>query len=317
MRKSPVTTSLQASLDQYLAIRRALGVKLQLPGRLLQRFVDFADAAGATYITTDLALAWATQPANVQPAQWANRLGMVRRFAQHCSASDPRTLVPPPDLLPYQLQRPEPYIYRDEDIIHLLEAAQQLPSASGLRPHTYATLFGLYVATGLRTNEPLHLDRDDVDLVNGVLTIRESKFGKSRYVPVHPTTQSALQRYAKRRDRRCPRPDSPSFFLSDRGTRLTEWAVRWTFVKLSRQIGLRGADDSRGPRLLDFRHRLAINTLIEWHRRGVDVERHLPELSTYLGHAHITDTYWYLTATPQLMHYVLRRVARSERGMRP
>ena len=163
----------------------------------------------------------------------------------------------------------------------------------------------------------MHLDRDDVDLVNGVLTIRESKFGKSRYVPVHPTTQSALQHYAKRRDRLCRYPASPSFFLSDRGTRLTEWAVRWTFVKLSRQIGLRSPDDSRGPRLLDFRHRLAIKTLTEWHRRGVDVERHLPELSTYLGHAHITDTFWYLTATPQLMHYVMRRVARSERGTRP
>ena len=134
MRKSTPTTSLQASLDQYLALRRALGVKLRLPGRLLQRFVDFADAAGVTYITTDLALAWATQPANVQPAQWANRLGMVRRFAQYCSASDPRTIVPSPDLLPYQLQRPEPYIYRDEDIGRLLAQARQLPSATGLRP---------------------------------------------------------------------------------------------------------------------------------------------------------------------------------------
>ncbi|MEZ0606707.1 tyrosine-type recombinase/integrase [Paraburkholderia sp. IW21] len=178
MRKSPVTPSSQISLDQYLALRRALGVKLRLPGRLLQSFVDFVDAAGATYIPTDLALAWATQPANVQPAQWANRLGMARRLAQYCSASDPRTLIPSPDLLPY-LQRPEPYIYRDEDIDHLLELARQLPSATGLRPHTYATLFGLYVATGLRINEALHLDCDDVDLVNGVLTIRESKFGKS------------------------------------------------------------------------------------------------------------------------------------------
>jgi integrase/recombinase XerD len=317
MRPPSATPSLQAALDQYLAVRRALGVKLHLPGRLLQRFVDFAGCADAAYITTDLALAWATQPADAQPAQWANRLGMVRRFAQYCSASDPRTIVPPPDLLPYQYRRPAPYIYRDEEIIRLLEAARQLPSVTGLRAHTYATLCGLYVATGLRANEPLRLDRDDVDLVTGVLTIRETKFGKSRYVPVHPTTQSALQRYAKRRDRLCRHPDSPSFFLSDGGTRLTDFTVRWTFVKLSHQIGLRAADASRGPRLHDFRHRLAINTLLDWHRRGVDVERHLPALSTYLGHAHITDTYWYLTATPQLLHYVLRRVERSERGARP
>ena len=173
------------------------------------------------------------------------------------------------------------------------------------------------MATGLRANEPLRLDRDDVDLVNGVLTIRDTKFGKSRYVPLHPTTQRALQRYAARRDQCCRNPATPSFFVSDRGTRLTEWCVRWTFVKLSHEIGLRGAGDSRGPRLHDLRHRLAINTLLRWYRRGVDVERHLPELSTYLGHAHITDTYWYLTATPQLLHYALRRVERSRQGHRP
>ena len=132
-----------------------------------------------------------------------------------------------------------------------------------------------------------------------VLTIRDTKFGKSRYVPLHPTTQRALQRYAARRDRCCHDLETPSFFVSDRGTRLTEWCVRWTFVKLSHEIGLRGAGDSRGPRLHDLRHRLAINTLLRWYQRGVDVERHLPELSTYLGHAHVTDTYWYLTATPE------------------
>ena len=310
-------SKLQAALDEYLALRRALGFKLRLPGRLLQRFVEFADHADATYITTDLAVQWATRPADAQPAQWANRLGMVRRFAQFCSSNDPHTTVPPLDLLPHRYHRPAPYLYRNEEITGLLEAARQLPSVTGLRPHTYATLFGLYVATGLRANEPLRLDRDDADLVNGVLTIRGTKFGKSRYVPLHPSTQRALQRYASRRDRLCRNPDTASFFLSDRGTRLTEWSVRWTFVKLSHQIGLRDAGDSRGPRLHDFRHRLAINTILAWYRRGVDVERHLPELSTYLGHAHITDTYWYLTATPTLLRYVLQRVERSERGTRP
>jgi len=172
------------------------------------------------------------------------------------------------------------------------------------------------VATGLRANEPLRLDRDDVDLTNGVLTIRGTKFGKSRYVPVHPSTLRALQRYAELRDRCCPDPATSSFFVSDRGTRLTEWCVRWTFVKLSREIGLRGADDSRGPRLHDLRHRLATATLLRWYRHGVDVERHLPQLSAYLGHAHVTDTYWYLTATPELLHYVMQRVQRS-REQRP
>ena len=194
-------SKLQSALDEYLAVRRALGYKLRLSGRLLQRFVELADRQGAAYITSDLALAWATQPVAAQPAQWANRLGMVRRFAQYCSASDPRTIVPASDLLPHRYHRPDPYLYRDEEITRLLEAARRLPSAIGLRPHTFATLFGLYVATGLRANEPLRLDRDDVDLVNGVLTIRETKFGKSRYVPLHATTQRALQRYAELRDR--------------------------------------------------------------------------------------------------------------------
>lgn len=309
--------TLQAALDDYLALRRALGFELRLAGRLLQRFVDFAQATNAAFITTELALQWATQPTDAQPAQWANRLGMVRRFAQYCSSIDPRTVVPAPDLLPYRLARPSPYIYRDEQIAQLIEAARALPSQTGLRPHTYSTLFALYAVTGMRTQEPLRLDRDDVDLGNGVLTVRGTKFGKSRYVPVHPSTVRGLRRYVARRDRLCPSPQSPGFFLSEQGTRITQWSVRWTFVKLSRQIGLRQSGDSRGPRLLDFRHRLAINTLSRWHRLGVDVEKHLPELSTYLGHVHVSDTYWYLSATPELLGQALRRVERAERGGRP
>jgi integrase/recombinase XerD len=307
-------STLRASLNEYLGVRRALGVQLNLTGRLLQRFVDFAEQAHASYITTDLALRWATQPAHAQPAQWANRLGMVRRFALYCSATDPRTVVPPQDLLPFAQSRSAPYIYCHEEVIRLIHAAHQLPSTTGLRPHTFATLFGLYAVTGMRTNEPLHLDNDDVDLVNGVLTIRTAKFGKQRYVPIHSSTKRVLQCYARRRDHLCPNPRSASFFLSERGTRLTEWCVRWTFINLSHQIGLRQPGDSRGPRLLDFRHRLAVNTLIGWYRRGIDVERHLPELSTYLGHTQISDTYWYLTATPQLLRQVLRRVEEADKG---
>lgn len=307
-------SELQADLDEYLAVRRALGVKLRLAGRLLQRFVNFAEQEGATVITTDLALRWATQPADVQPAQWANRLGMVRRFAQYRRAVDPRTEVPPPDLLPYRSRRPSPYIYSDDEVRQLMKAAEQLPSVTGLRPHTFATLFGLFAVTGMRTNEPLHLDRDDVDLTHGVLTVRDTKFGKSRYVPIHASAQCVLQRYADQRDRLCRNPLSPSFFISERGTRLTEWSLRWTFVKLSRQIGLRGPSDSRGPRLHDFRHRFAVNTLLRWYRSGIDVERHLPELATYLGHAHVSDTYWYLTAIPELLHLAAQRLEQTVRG---
>lgn len=310
-------SELHAALEEYLSVRRALGVKLRLAGRLLKSFVDFAEREGASVITTDLALRWSTRPADVQPAQWANRLGIVRRFARYRNATDPRTEVPPPDLLPFRFQRPMPYLYSDEEVSRLLKAARQLPPATGLRPHTYATLFGLYAATGMRTNEPLHLDREDVDLVQGVLTVRGTKFGKSRYVPIHPSTQQALQNYAERRDALCPHSQAPSFFVAEHGTRLTESSVRWTFVKLSRQIGLRGPDDSHGPRLHDFRHRFAVNTLLQWYRGGHDVERHLPALATYLGHTHVTDTYWYLTAVPELLNLAALRLEQAKGGRLP
>ena len=306
-------SKLRAALDEYLAVRRALGYKLYRAGLLLQQFVDFAEQAGAAYITTDLASKWATLPPDAQRTWWAARLGVVRQFAQYCSSCDPRTVVPPSDLFPYAYRRVSPYLYRDKEIKALLNAAKQLPSKVGLRPHTYATLFGLYVATGLRTSEALRLDRADVDLAQGVLTIRDTKFGKSRYVCMHPSTRGALQRYAGNRDRLCRSPASPRFFLSDQGRGVSADMVRWTFIRLSRQIGLRDASDSRGPRIHDFRHRLAISTLTRWHRLGVDVERHLPELCTFLGHAHITDTQWYLTATPELLRHALRRVERGDR----
>ena len=308
---------LRTVLEEYLALRRSLGFKLRLAGRLLERFVEFTDSQGAEFITCELALQWATAPADVQPAQWANRLGMVRRLAQYHLATEPRTEVPPADLLPFRYRRQPPYIYSDAEVQALLWAAAELPSALGLRAATYTTLFGLYASTGLRTNEALRLDRDDVDLAQGVLQVNESKFGKSRWIPIHGSTQRVLAQYAAQRDRLCPQPNTPGFFVSERGTRITEWSLRYTFVKLSRQTGLRAASDARGPRIHDFRHRFAVNTLRDWYRAGVDVERHLPRLSTYLGHVHITDTYWYLSAIPELMQLANRHLQRTLSGVRP
>ena len=163
-----------------------------------------------------------------------------------------------------------------------------------------------------RLSEVLNLDRDDVDLTGGVLSVRDSKFGKSRYLPVHASTTQALTRYARHRDRLCPHPLVPAFFLAERGTRITEWALRWTFAKLSKQVGLRAPSKSHGigPRLHDLRHRFAVNTLLRWYRDEVDVERHIPRLATWLGHARVSDTYWYLTATPELLHLAARRLDR-------
>ena len=302
---------LQTLVEEYLATRRALGARLREDGRLLQRFVEFLARHRAAFVTTSLALQWATEPCEAQPAYWANRLGAVRGFARYASVADSRHEIPPTDLLPIGPRRTSPYIYSDKEVADLIGAAQSLHGTTGLRPRTYATVLALLAVTGMRSSEPSRLDRDDVDLQQGVLRIRESKFGKSRYLPVHESTCQALQGYATQRDHLCPDPSSQGFFLTERGTRLSPGALRQTFLNLSRQVGLRAASDSRGPRLHDLRHRFAVSTLQRWYRDGVDVERHLPRLSTYLGHAYVSDTYWYLTATPELLQLAVRRLDRT------
>jgi integrase len=225
----------------------------------------------------------------------------VRSFARYWSATDPRTEIPPMGLLPYRTKRATPYIYSNDEIQHLLKAARNLPPSTGLRPWTYYSLLGLMAVTGMRISEIIRLNHSDVDLKQGLLTVRLTKFSKSRLIPLHPSTVKKLKRYLHRRDELYPRHLTARFFLSNQGTPLTDCMVRWTFVKLSRQIGLRKVGDSYGPRLHDLRHRFAVTTLLHWYRTGVDVEQRLPVLSTYLGHAHVTDTYWYLSAIPELL----------------
>jgi integrase/recombinase XerD len=299
---------LHDALAEYLEVRRALGFKLQTAGLTLRQFIHFAEQEGALFITTDLALRWATQPQGVQPAHWATRLGMVRRFALYCQAIDSRTEIPPAGLLPDHYRRKPPYIYSEQEISRLIEAARQLRSATGLRSYTYSTLLGLLTVTGMRLSEGLHLEREDVDLISGSLTIRQSKFGKTRWIPIHPSTQEVLQQYARFRDQLWPKLTTLRFFLSEQGMPLTANSVQQTFVKLSRQIGLRGPTDRYGPRLHDLRHSFAVRTLLHWYQAGVEVEPRLPSLSAYLGHVHISDTYWYLSATPELLHQVTRRL---------
>ena len=211
-------SELRQALGEYLAIRRSLGFELRLPGSLLHRFVAFVEAEDAPHITTELALKWAKEPADALPSTWAWRLAMVRRFALWYSVTDPRTQVPPEGLLPHRYRRKPPYIYTDDEIECLIRVAWQLPSPRGLRAHTYATLFGLLAVTGMRINEALKLDRVDVGLVDGILSIRRTKFGKSRLVPVHPSSREALKAYAETRDRILPDLSTPAFFVSERRT---------------------------------------------------------------------------------------------------
>jgi integrase len=312
-------SALRTAVEEYLAIRRSLGFELRRVAYYLYDFVGLVDADGATCITTELALRWATQPATSHPAVWAQRLGIVRRFAAWHRASDPRTEIPPAGLLPYRYRRKPPHIYSDDEIARLLHAAATLPSRHALRARTYASFFGLLAVTGMRVSEALKLDRADVDLQEGILTIRRTKFGKSRLIPLHPSSRDALERYVGRRDTLFPRLATPAFFVSERRTRLTEWSARYIFATLSRQIGLRasvgGQRHGRGPRLHDMRHRFAVRTLIDWYRSGVDVEREIPKLATYLGHVHVHDTYWYLEGVPELLQLATARlVEQHEEG---
>lgn len=300
--------SLSDALGEYLALRRGLGFKLAAHERLLVKFISFLTAQGATVITTELALRWATENPDVQPACWTERLRVARLFAQYRSATDPRTEVPPTGLLPHRYLRKSPHIYSEEEVGRVVDGAGLLEPEAGLRSTTYSTLFGLLAVTGLRVGEAVALDRDVVDLDRGLITVRVSKFRKSRLVPVHESTTASLARYAAARDRTLLRPFTPAFFVSEEGTRLTTWRVQESFRQLSRTIGLRGPNDRRGPRLHDFRHSFAVKTLIGWYRAGCDVQRLVPRLSTYLGHGHVSDTYWYLSACPELLGLAVGRL---------
>lgn len=299
---------LRKSLENYLAMRRSLGFKLRDMGNNLHKFVSFMEQQGACVITTELALFWAQLPQGVQPAHWATRLSYVRSFARYLSAINPLTQIPPMGLLPFRYKRAIPYIYSDKQIEQILKAAKNLAPSTGLRPWTYYTLFGLMAVTGMRISEVIRLDRNDVDLNKKLLTVRLTKFSKSRLIALHPSTVKKLKAYLHRRDHLFAHASAVRFFLSNQGTALTDCMVRYTFVKLSHQTGLRKNGDRFGPRLHDFRHRFAVTTLVHWYRTGVDVEQRLPVLSTFLGHAHVTDTYWYLSAIPELLALTKNRL---------
>lgn len=304
--------TLRQAVQDYLGMRRALGFKLHEAGKALLDFAMFMKQRRASHITQALALAWAQQPTNVQPAYRAQRLSFVRGFARYRSATDPRTQIPPQGLLPFQPKRARPYLYSDDEIRSLLRAALNMPcryKSGALRPWTYHCLFGLLSVSGLRLGEARNLELRDVDLEAAVLTIRGTKFGKSRLVPLHASTCNVLADYIARRKRHwAARPVSSYLFVSSLGNRLDGGDIHRTFYALSRQIGLRGASDSRGPRLHDMRHVFATNTLVRWYKSDQDPERRLPILSAYLGHVHVADTQWYLSGSPELMREAMRRL---------
>ncbi len=304
--------TLRQAVEEYLNLRRNLGFQLRHAGKALWDFVAFMEQHRAGYITEALALTWAQQPANAQPAYWARRLSYVRGFAHYRRSSDPRTQIPSPGLLPFQPQRARPYLYSDQEIEALLHAARHMPhryQSGALLPWVYYCLFGLLSVTGLRLGEAQNLKLEDVDLTAAVLTIRNTKFGKTRLVPLHDSTCKVLADYLARRQRHwAGRSVSSYLFVSSWGNRLDSGQIHRAFYALSRQIGLRGEGDRHGPRLHDLRHRFATNTLVNWYRCDQDPERRLPLLSAYLGHVHVADTQWYLEGSPELMHEAMHRL---------
>jgi integrase/recombinase XerD len=293
-------TDLRAVADEYLALRRALGYKLVEAERMLGQFVDHLDRCGASTVTVELALEWATLPRHAKPWWWCQRLSVARGFARYLQAFDPSAEIPPTGIIYSPVPHATPYVFSGDELVVLLHAAGTLSPA--LRGATYRTLLGILAVTGMRVGEAIALDDDDVDLDDAVVIVRHGKWGKARELVLHPSTVEALGDYRRARRRCCPRPKTAAFFVSTVDTRLHYSNVCVVFRRLTEEMGLTAArPGGRPPRMHDLRHRFAIVTLLEWYRQGVDVQPRLPLLSTYLGHVHPRDTYWYLSATPELL----------------
>lgn len=305
---------LRQALADYLQIRRALGYKLERAEKLLGQYLAYLEGLGAETITVENALSWVTLPAAASGHWWAFRMSVVRGFASHLHALDPVHEVPPADVCPGRVYRAVPYLYSQEQIGALMAATSSLRFE--LRQATYRTLIGLLSVTGMRVGEAIRLDNDDVDLTHRVLTVRDTKFGKSRELPLHRSTIGALRAYLRVRDRHRPTLVSEAVFISPAGTRLLYCNVSHTFIQLVQRAGLRPRSARCRPTLHGLRHSFAVRTLLGWYRSEVEIQPRLPLLSTYLGHVHPKDSYWYLTAAPELLQLAAGRLERVQGGRR-
>jgi integrase len=288
-------------VEKYVAHRRSLGYQFKNDEEYLLHFAKYvSDLGHQGPLTSDFMLSWVRLPHQAAPAYLIRRLATIRSFAKYLSIYEPRTEIPQRAMLGLVPRRPEPYIYSKQEIADILRVCSNLRPRSGIRPQTYRTLFALLAVTGLRISEALRLNRDDVDITQGVLTIRETKFRKSRLVPIHDTTRQALQRYANRRDQYLPNFKAKAFFLSEKGCALPLVTVQATFRKLRQQIRWKDRNRKKAPRIQDLRHTFVCRRILLWYEQGVDVDQFIPVLSTYLGHVKVSDTYWYLTGTSEL-----------------
>lgn len=298
---------------EYLRLRNALGHKLAYDTRILPGFAACLDSAAAPAITIGAALAWAQVP-GAGPGTWTRRLAVARGFARHMSGIDPATQVPPPGLIGFRRRWQPPFIYSAADVQALMaEVPRIVPTP--LRAVTFQTMIGLLAATGMRIGEVIALGRGDIDWTEGVIVVKDTKFGKSREVPLDPTVTAALARYAALRDDALPAPASPAFFLSGRGTAVACCDFESRFRRLLARTGV-GAGAPARPRVHDLRHSFAVSTLARWYRAGEDVAALLPRLSTYLGHLTPGYTYRYLSATPELLALAAARLEKAKEAQR-
>lgn len=294
------STPMLDAVEKYLTERRSLGFALRIEGGQLRSFARFADGIGHRGpLTIDLAVRWATAPAPRGRRFPGRRLEVVRPFARYCASIDAVSEVPSRFLLGAPRVRPLHHIYADDQVVALLAEAGRLGPAGALRPKTYATLFGLLAATGLRVSEALRLAGTDVDLQSNLLVVRSTKFRKSRLVPLHATAAHALRGYVAERDGLLPRLAASTFFVGDRGRPLRYPTVRLVFQRLRRVLGWDSLVPR--PRIHDLRHAFACRRLRDWYAQGLDPTAKVASLATYLGHAHVSDTYWYLTGSPELL----------------
>lgn len=292
-------TTLRHALQSYIKMRRGLGYKYVIQAHRLSSFVTFMEQRDTAIITTKLALEWATLPYE-RYASWAIRTSDVRGFTRYLQCLEPATEIPPMGIITYRC-RYRPYIYTETETQKLMAAALSLPPEHALRRWTYHCLFGLLAVTGMRIGEALRLRCEDVDLNAGIITVHKSKFGKSRALPLHVTTQRALSDYVLRRDAHHRTPCSPYFLVAEQGGKLLPQYVYLVFQRLLRETGVRDDTAHQRPRLHDFRHSFAVATLLAWYRSEQNVDILMPVLSNYLGHSCIRYTYWYLSACPELM----------------
>jgi len=310
-------STLTQHLDNYLAVRRSLGYDLSFSARVLRGFTAFADRKGTDHITVDLFLRWKAAFGKANNDTWSGRLGMVRVFAKWLQGHDPRTEVPPAGLIPGKPRRGRPYIYSDTEIAAIVRRAKGLRSRYDLRGWTCSTLFGLIAVTGLRINEALRLNDGDIDFDAGVITVKRSKNGRARFVPIAASTVEKLRIYRAERARLLG-TTATAFFRNDDGRRLSDGSARYNFAIVSQDIGLRAVQrfykHGRGPRIHDLRHTFAVRTIIDWYRKGLDPDRQMIKLSSYLGHITPDDTYWYIEAVPELMRHAAERAERALAG---